>query len=75
MAVKSITIDLEAYKRLKTAKRANESFSQAIKRIVPLPVDLAKLFKSFDADPASVEFAHAVEEQVASRRRSSRREL
>ena len=73
MTKKSITIDLEAYKRLKIAKKPNESFSQTIKRVVRKPVDLSKLFAAFEADPASTEFVEAVEEQVAQRNRRSRR--
>ena len=40
MAVKTITIDIEAYKRLKGAQKPNESFSETIKRVVPKPFDL-----------------------------------
>ena len=39
MAVKTITIDTDAYDRLKGVQKANESFSQTIKRVVRKPVD------------------------------------
>ena len=69
MAVKTITIDLEAYKRLKRAKKENESFSQTIKRIVPKPVDPAEWFARLDKlGPFSREFVDAVEKQVKGRR-------
>ena len=48
MATKTITIDMEAYGRLKTVQHENESFSQTIKRVIPRPIstkDLIALFR------------------------------
>jgi predicted CopG family antitoxin len=73
MATKTISIDLEAYKRLKAAKRNNESFSEVIKRVVPRQIDYDAWLKSVAADPFSDEFVAAVEEQVANRQRKSKR--
>jgi predicted CopG family antitoxin len=72
MATKTITIDVAAYNRLKKAKRKDESFSQAIKRVVPEPFDVEAWLKKLESNPASDEFVQAVEEQIAGRRRSSR---
>ena len=44
---KSITIDVEAYRRLKGVQRENESFSQTIKRVVPRAVSTDALLKQF----------------------------
>ncbi len=49
MATKTITIDMEAYGRLKTVQHENESFSQTIKRVIPKPIstkDLITLFRN-----------------------------
>lgn len=40
MARKSIRIDMEAYERLCSVRRENESFSQVIKRVFKPPFDL-----------------------------------
>jgi predicted CopG family antitoxin len=73
VATKTITVDVEAYERLEQAKREDESFSQAIKRMVPKRVDFDAWIKSMEADPVSDEFVKAVEEQVAGRRSRPRR--
>ena len=71
MATKTITIDLEAYQRLKRITRRDDS--QAIKRVVPMPFDVKAWIKSMEADPFSEDFVAAVEEQIANRARPSKR--
>jgi predicted CopG family antitoxin len=73
MAVKTITIDMEAYNRLKHLKKNGESCSQVIKRVAPAPFDLKAWLKSIAKDPFSDELVEAVEEQVANRNRSHSR--
>jgi predicted CopG family antitoxin/DNA-binding XRE family transcriptional regulator len=68
MATKTISIDTEAYGRLKARKAEGESFSETIKRIVPKPFDVEKWLDSMAADPVGEEFVAAVEETVAQRR-------
>jgi predicted CopG family antitoxin len=72
MATKTITIDLEAYKRLKQNKKENESFSQVIKRIVKPPFDVDAWLAAMRRHPISEKAAQAIEEQVAGRLRRSR---
>ena len=68
MAVKTITIDMEAYERLSRLKRDGESFSETIKRVTPRPIDYKAWLESLGKDPFSDEFVDAVEQQVAQRR-------
>ena len=73
MATKSITIDLEAYERLKAARRENESFSQTIKRVVPKPFDVEAWLKRASENPLSQETIDAVEERLRERRGGPKR--
>jgi predicted CopG family antitoxin len=74
MATKSITIDVKAYDRLKSHKLPNESFSEAIKRLLPAPVDVDELIKNLRRHPLSRTSMAAIEEQVSHRRvRANRR--
>jgi len=72
MATKTISIDLEAYKRLKHNKKENESFSQVIKRIVKPPFDLDAWLKAVASHPISEKAAKAIEEQYDGRLKRSR---
>jgi predicted CopG family antitoxin len=74
MAVKTISIDIEAYDRLKKLKKANESFSQTIKRVLPQPFDWDAWAKKMGAVDLSRPTTHAIEEHVATRRNRTRRQ-
>lgn len=65
MAVKTITIDIAAYEALSKRKRANESFSLVIKRILREDRYSAKnLLNHLTAITLSDETLDAVEKQV-----------
>ena len=72
MATKTISIDLEAYERLRSAKRDEESFSEAIKRLVRPAVDLDEWFAELDRDPMDSKAIRGVEQVVSGRSGSSR---
>jgi predicted CopG family antitoxin len=76
VATKTITIDIEAYRRLKSVQQDNESFSQTIKRVVHKPLDFKQWLASIEKDPLSEKAVAAVERVVSSRRdRHNRRRL
>jgi predicted CopG family antitoxin len=73
MAVKTITIDLEAYGLLSRHKDAGQSFSQVIKAHFGRQPTAATLRKVLGTLRVSDEALDAMESQVRARRRSSAR--
>jgi predicted CopG family antitoxin len=74
MATKTISIDIEAYERLRSVRKDNESFSQTIKRVVKPPFDYEAFRKEVENFSLSDQAAEAIEEQIRSRRWPSNRE-
>lgn len=67
MAVKTITIDIDAYERLSRLKREGQSFSQVIKEIVP-PIgstagDLLAAVRSVEVSEATLDALDRVIEE------------
>jgi predicted CopG family antitoxin len=71
VATKTISIDVEAYDRLKAVQREAESFSQVIKRVVREPLDVRGFLKKVRERPLSDEAA--IESQIKQRCRPSGR--
>ena len=69
MATKTISIDIEAYERLRSVRNDKESFSQTIKRVVKPPFDYEAFRKRLAGLSLSEQAARAIEEQIRSRRR------
>ncbi|MFW5689534.1 MAG: antitoxin VapB family protein [Spirochaetota bacterium] len=68
MAVKTITIDMEAYEALASRKREGESFSRVIKRTLASErYTAANLLEHLDKITFSPTTLDAMEESVASR--------
>lgn len=73
MATKTISIDVDAYERLKSVQKPAESFSQTIKRVVRPPLDLDSWLAAMDATPMSRQAVSAVARRAPHRSRPSRR--
>ena len=68
MAVKTITIDMEAYEILAKLKKGNESFSQVIKKTLKDRSNTAmRLYENLDKVLLSEETLHNVENVINDR--------
>ena len=71
MAVKTITIDMDAYERLSRLKKEGQSFSQVIKEHLPAAgASAADLLAALDRTEISEETLDAIEAAVEGRAES-----
>lgn len=71
MAVKTITIDMEAYDTLSRHKRAGQSFSEVIKERFGAPMTVGRFKQRLKhLRPLEPEVLDAIERVVADRKRS-----
>lgn len=69
VATKNISIDAEVYKRLRLARRPNESFSQTIKRLLRPPLDQKDWLKKVTKMPKmDRKMTKAIERQIRNRK-------
>lgn len=73
MAVKTITIDIEAYGLLAHHKRTGQSFSQVIKEHFTSQPTVATFRTALESVTVGPEAVDAMEEQLRARRRSPAR--
>lgn len=73
MATKTISIDFEAYRRLRRLRRDNESFSDVLKRVLPKPFDAQAWFKRLSNTELSDKAVRAIRQQIRNRRRPTAR--
>jgi len=73
MSTKTITLDMEAYKRLKSVRNGNESFSRVIKRVVKAPLDLKTFQKRLEKNRMSDKALKFIEKHIEHRHKSSMR--
>lgn len=74
MATKTISIDMDAYRRLTRARRGQESFSRVIHRMITPPFDLDAYLARLTSSPLDDATAEAIEQHEQARHRPTRRE-
>jgi predicted CopG family antitoxin len=73
MAVKTITLDLDAYETLRRLKREGQSFSEVVKERLGSRSTARDLLEAVRGAPLAEETLDAIERQVSERRRSPAR--